>query len=198
MYVRTGATTQLLRHPCVANPNNPMKIDQSDFENLKIAGAKFVSLDLRSFNSVACPGFHEIVWAGVRLGQKYPNLTKDELIQNFPDRQTIKQTVTKEAFDSKEYMKCLLKKAIDQGGLGCFLDLWTDRYKHNSYMAITANFYIVQDEHIEQKRFIIDMGNITEIVKSKEVIKQHIVDVFDGYGITREEIKSSVVFTTDR
>lgn len=199
-YVKSDATTQLLRHPCVLklNPNVPNKIDRSDFENLKTSAAKFVCLDLRPFRSVECLGFYEIIMAGVKLGQKYPNLTRDDVISNFPGRKTVKEKVTAEALDSKEQMKCLLRRAIDQGGLGCTIDLWTDRYKHNSYMAMTANFGVVQDEYIEQKRFVFYMGNITEIVKSKPVIKTHIVNTFADFGITEEEIKTSVVLTTDR
>lgn len=199
-YIKSGATTQMLRHGCVEElvTKRMSKIDQTDFENLKNAAAKFVSLDLRPFRSVECPGFHEIVMAAVQIGQKYPNLTRDDLISNFPGRKTIKETVSAVAHESKEHMKYLLRSAIDQGGLGCTLDLWTDRFKHNTYMALTANFCIVQDEHIEQKRLIFYMGNITEIVKSKPVIKSHIIDTFADFNITEEEIKAFVVFTTDR
>lgn len=42
------------------------------------------------------------------------------------------------------------------------------------------------------------MGNLTDIVKSKAVIKSKIVEVFADFGITEAEIKDYVVFTTDR
>lgn len=199
-YVKSGATTQLLRHTCVAelDPKKLRKIDQIDFENLKNAAAKFVCLDLRPFRSIECPGFYEIIMASIKLGRKYPNLTKEDLISNFPGRKTIKETVSAVAMESKEHMKYLLRSAINQGGFGCTLDLWTDRYKHNTYMALTANFCSVHDERIEQKRLVLYMGNITEIVKSKPVIKSHIIDTFADFNITEEEIKTFVVFTTDR
>lgn len=65
-------------------------------------------------------------------------------------------------------------------------------------MAMTANCCTVLDTHIQQKRFVFSMGNVTEIYKSKEVIKSYIVNAFADYGITEDEIKASVVFTTDR
>lgn len=198
-----GTTTQLLRHECVkslmqSTSSDHIKIDQIDFDNLKTAAAKFVCLDLRPFYSVECPGFQEVIMAGVRLGQKYPQLKKDDLIKNFPGRQAVENEVYKEALESKEHMKYLLREAVNYGGLGCTLDLWTDKYKHNTYMAITANFCIVKDTHIEPKRIVFYMGNITDIVKSKEVIKSTIIDAFADFGLSEAEIKNCVVFTTDR
>lgn len=198
-----STTTQLLRHRCVIDimPSfsvESIKIDQSAFDELKKAAAKFVCLDLRPFHSVECPGFLELVMAGVKLGQKYPQMTKDDLVKNFPGRKAIKDMVTADALDSKESMKRLLRKAIDQGGLGCTIDLWSDKYKHNTYMAMTANFCYALDEKIDQKRLVFYMGQITDIVKTKAVIKSRIVDVFSDFGITEEEIRTCVVFTTDR
>lgn len=66
-------------------------------------------------------------------------------------------------------MKSLLKNAINQGGLGCTLILWTDKYKHNTYMAMTAHFCDVLDEKIEQKSLMIYMGHITDIVNSNHL-----------------------------
>lgn len=160
--------------------------------------AKFVCLNLRPFNSVECLGFHEIVMAGVKLGQKYPTLTKDDLARNIPGRKAVTDMVTADALHSKKYITCAFREAITLGGLGCTLDLWTDKYKHNTYMAMTANFCVVQDEKIVQKRFVFYMGNITDIVKSKQVIKSRIIDVFGDFEISDEEIKTCVVFTTDR
>lgn len=196
-----ATTTQLLRHSCVRElmPNNDrLKFDQEDRGNLKTAAAKFVCLDLRPFHAVECLGFQEILMAGVKLGQKYPDLKREDLVANMPGRMAVENTVIQEALDSKEHMKHLLRKSINSGGLGCTLDLWTDKFKHNTYMAITANFDILQETHIEKKRIVFYMGNITEIVKSKAVIKSKIVEIFDDFGITEAEIRDRVVFTTDR
>lgn len=202
-FANESATTQLLRHPCVAESipsktSDNIRISQSDIDELKKAAAKFVCLDLRPFNAVECPGFFDIVMAGVKLGQKYPRLTKDDLKKILPGRKAIKNMVTADALDSKETIKLLFREAINQGGLGCTLDLWTDKYKHNTYMAMTANFGVTKEKEIEMKRMVFYMGNITDIVKSKDVIKSRIIDVFHDFGVTEEEIKSYVVFTTDR
>lgn len=62
-------------------------------------------------------------------------------------------------------------------------------------MAMTANF---EETHIEPKRIVFYMGNITEIFKSKAVIKSKIVETFADFGITEAEMKDCVVFTKDR
>lgn len=196
----TATTTQLLRHSCVKEGPTPaecIKIDKIDADNLKKAAAKFVALDLRPFHSVECPGFQELCMEFVKLGQKYPEMTKNDLVENLPGRKAVRNMVTTDALESKEHMKCLLRKAINQGGLGCTLDLWTDKYKHNTYMALTANFYEVC-EKIEHRRFVFFMGNITDIVKTKQVIKTKIVEVSAEFGINEDEIRNFVVFTTDR
>lgn len=165
---------------------------------LKIVAAKFVCLDLRPFYSVQCPGFQEVVMAGVKLGQKYPHSEKEDLLKNLPSRNTIKNMVNNEALDSKEHMKYLLEHCMNLGGMGCTLDLWTDKYKHNTYMAMTANFCTIDNAKIEPKRIVFYMGNITDIVKSKAVIKSKIVGVFNDFGVTENQIKKFVKFTTDR
>lgn len=198
-----GTTTQLLRHPCVRKlmpsaSGDRVKIDQIDFDNLKTATAKYVCLGLHSFYSVECPGFQDVIMAGVKLGQKYPDITRDDLLSCLPGRKAIKNAVIREAMESKEHIKCLFKKSIRSGGMGCTLDLWTDKYKHNTYMAMTAHFCTVEDTSIEQNRIVFYMGNIADIVKSKAVIKSKIVEVFADFGLTEAEIKNLVVFTTDR
>lgn len=197
----SGTTTQLLRHSCVMElmpRSNRIQIDRDDFENLKLAAAKFVCLDLRPFHAIECPGFQEVIMAGVKLGQKYPLLQKDDVIENLPGRLAVENTVNQEALESKEHIKYLLKESINFGGLGCTFDLWTDKHKHNTYMAITANFCSIQENHIEPRRIVFYMGNITEYVKSRALIKSKIVEVFADFGISEADIKNNVVFTTDR
>lgn len=65
-FANENATTQLLRHPCVAEllpskTSDNMRISQSDIDGLKKAAAKFVCSDLRPFYAVECPGFFDIV-----------------------------------------------------------------------------------------------------------------------------------------
>lgn len=194
----SGNTTQLLRHSCVESIETETKIDPRDFEKLKKSGAKFVCLDLRPLNAIECPGLKELVSTGFELGQKYPTMTKDQFLQNFPCRKTVKGVVNDEACSSKAEIKMILREAIDQNGLGCTLDLWKDKYKSNTYMAMTANVFLLRDTGIELKRVVLHLGMIPEIVKSQRVIKLRIIEVFDDYAVSEGEIRDNITFTTDR
>lgn len=63
---------------------------------------------------------------------------------------------------------------------------------------MTANMYILRNEGLENKRLVFHMGHITEIVKSKELIRARIIDVFRDFDVTEDEIRAKITFTTDR
>lgn len=194
-YAVQGSTVQLLRHACVPSQRE-FKIDFSDHEELMKAASKFVNLDLRPFYALECQGLLELVMAGVKLGKKYPSMTIDELKKNFPSRNSVKKMVSSEAECAKDLIKKLFEKSKINGGFGCTLDLWSDQYKHYTYMAMTANMFLLVEDGITQKRVVFHMGRIEEIVKSKEVIRTRIIEVFRDYGLSEDEIKKYVTFTT--
>lgn len=137
--------------------------------------------------------------AGVRLGKKNPKMSMNDLARIFPSRNTVKTVVESEAQRAKESIKILFRKAIDQsGGFGCTLDLWNDKIKHNSYLAITGNMFFANEHNIDQRRVVFHMGCMEELVKSREVIRSRVIEVFKDYGVTEKEIKECVTFTTDR
>lgn len=184
-----GSTTKLLRHPCVNPPERSVK---------NVNAAKFVCMDLRPFNALECSGLRELFLAGTELGKKYPTMQNKDFLEIFPSRHTVKTIITDEASRAKEAIKILFRESIKQGGLGCTLDLWSDKFKSNTYMAMTANVYLIRDDHIEQKRLVFHMGYIADIIKSKEVVKSRIVEVFRDFEVSTEEIRENVTFTTDR
>lgn len=193
----SGNTTQLRRHACIS-PLKSTPVNMEDFENLKQAAAKFVCLDFRPFNAVECTGLRDMLAAAFEIGQKYPNMSTDEFLTCIPSRNTVKTTVSGNAANAKPLIEDIFEEAIKQGGFGCTLDLWTDNFKSISYMVITANAYLLRDAFIEQKRLVFHMNHITDIVKSKEVIKAHIIKVFHDFGLDQHALKTNVTFTTDR
>lgn len=194
-----GTTAQLLRHECVEKEVNNLKhVDNTDFDGLKRAAAKFVCMDLRPFTALECPGLQDLIMAGVKLGKKHHKMTLDDLKRVLPSRNTVKAMVTCEAQEARESIKNLFQKAIENNGFGCTIDLWSDKYNHCSYLAMTANMFLVEGVEIVQKRLVFHMGKVGEIVKSKEVIRKRIFEVFAEYGLTQDDIKQFVTFTTDR
>lgn len=201
-YMRTGgSTTQMLRHPCInakVAGESSTKIDANSVEKLNRAAAKFICLDLRPMNALEGDGIRELFMAGIELGKRYPKVNTENLMAHFPSRKSVKTIIAAEANDAKQNIKAIFRSAILEGGFGCTIDLWSDKYKHNSYMGMTANVYVSTDKCIEQRRIVFNMEHISEIVKSKELIKSKIIEVFNGFDVSKEEIKSFVTFTTDR
>lgn len=195
-FIRSSATTQLLRHSCISTSS--ANVDADSIDKLNKAAAKFVCMDLRPMYALEGEGLCEIFKAGIELGKKYPKANTESLMANFPSRKSVKTIIANEANDAKQNIKAIFKSAIKQGGFGCTLDLWTDNYKHNSYMGMTANVYIATDDCIELKRIVFNMEHVTEIFKSKDLIKSKIIEVLNDFDVNREEIKNSITFTTDR
>lgn len=194
-----GSTTKLLKHPRVEpiEPNS-VNVDSTDIENIKHAAAKFVCLDFRPFHAIDCTGLRDLALASFELGKKYPNMKNSEFLEHLPCRNTVKKYVADEAIIAKTKIKALFAEAIAQGGLGCVLDLGSDKYNSNSYLAMTANVFLLRDDSIEHKGVIFHMGLIPDLVKSKEVIKSRILEVFAEYDVDPNAIKNFVTFTTDR
>lgn len=197
-YRSGGNTTQLLRHPCITPSSVAVNINPKDIDNLKQATAKFVCLDLRPYNAVECIGLRELVMAGVEIGKKFPTIKSADFFSQFPSRYSTKGVIADMAIRAKSAISVVFEESIKQGGLGCTLDLWTDNFKSNSYMAMTANVFLLRDTHIEQKRLVFHMGLVEDIVKSKQVVKTRIINVFNDFGVNADGIKKHVTFTTDR
>lgn len=195
----SGSTTKLLRHACANRPARiEMNVNPNDLDKIKRAAAKFICMDLRPFNALECTGLQELVWVATELGKKYPTITRERFFQLFPCRNTVKSIISDGAVRAKNEMKVLFKKSMEQDGLGCTMDMWTDRYKANTYMAMTANVFLIRDDFIEHKRLVFHMGQIADIVKSKEVVKARIIDVFRDFDVSTQEMKEKVTLTTDR
>lgn len=194
-----GSTTKLLRHPCVIPvERNLVNVNSRDLDKIKRAAAKFVCMDLRPINAIECSGLRELIWTGIELGKKYPVLTAEDFFQFFPSRNTVKSIIADEAIRAKNAIKILFRNSIKQGGLGCTLDLWSDSFKSNSYMAMTANVVLVSETCIQQKPLVFHMGYIEDIVKSKQVVKSRIIEVFNEFEVSTLEMKENVTITTDR
>lgn len=196
-----GTTTQLLRHRCVTENTTRKSIEPIDtvfIEKLKEAAAKFVCLDLRPMYALEGDGIRELFMAGFKMGKRYPKMSVENLMEHFPTRKSVKTVIATVANDAKQKIKAMFKSAIEEGGFGCTVDMWTDKHRHNTYMGMTANVYISTDECIEQKRIVFNMEHISEIVKSKDLLKSKIVGIFNEFDVTPEEIKNYITLTTDR
>ena len=57
-----------------------------------------------------------------------------------PSRTTISREINRQANDIREQLSVELKIMAGQGVLSISPDLWSDKYKQNSYLGLTAHF----------------------------------------------------------
>lgn len=91
-------------------------------------------------NAIEGDGVREIFMAGIEFGKKYPKMNTENLAAYLPSRKSVKTKITQQADDAKQRIKAIFKLAVAEGGFGCTRDMWTDKYKHNTYMAMTAEY----------------------------------------------------------
>lgn len=163
---------------------------------LKIAAAKFVCRDLRPYHAIDCPGLFDLCAATMKFGQRYATATDEDLKKSMPTRNAVKATVSEVASTVREKIKTILQKSREYGGFGATTDNWTDNHLHNSYICVVVHTRIATELRIKKYNFVLHTNIITDLVKTKKVIVDRIVDVFAEYGFNAADVKQFVTFTT--
>lgn len=93
----------------------------------------------------------------------------------------------------------ILRETIEHSsGFACTLDLWSDDFRQKSYLAVTAHTKCTGNDAIKHDRLVIEMKEVPDECKTKEVIEREVFNALTQYGITEEQIKNNVEFVTDR
>lgn len=199
---KAGNTTGLLRHICFQTEVNGAKkilIAPKAKIELREAAANFVAKDLRPYSAIEGDGLRKLCLAVMKFGQKYKIATENDLMDVLPCRNTVKAYVSKNAESIKEVIRGKLDQAKEIGGFAITSDAWTDNHKRLTYICIIAHCNIVTEEHgIERQKYVLYVNEITEAIKSKEVIVKYLLDVLKDYGFNEEEVREFVTFVTDR
>lgn len=119
-------------------------------------------------------------------------------MQALPSRNTTKHYVDVIVEEQRQKIKQILEKSKKFGGFAATTDTWTDKYKHVTYICISAHVNIEEETEIRSCRFILHTGEITEMVKTGEVLIRHILSVFVRYDFNEDDVKKYVVFISDR
>lgn len=211
----TNSTTPFHRHICVTSKEKgqpaitqytallsakkPTKISAQDQQNLRNGIIQFICSDLRPFNAVEGKGFCAAMSAAIKIGQTYPSLESTEIKKILPSRSTIQRDIESKADVAKENVKVKLKNAFESfGGSACSSDLWSDEYRQRNYIAVTAHIPVLSEKEIKYERYILGVEEVKEIVKTKEVIESHILEMLSTYGFSENDAKLSIYFVTDR
>lgn len=196
-----GNTNIFHRHRCTTSTGkerSSILVSTQEKEKLKRGCASFVSLDLRPYHSVDCEGFFLLACAIMQFGQKYPKATEKDLQKALPCRNTVKSIVGDIASEVRKQIRDILQRGKDVNGFGVTTDCWSDKFKHTTYMCITVHINTVELNGIRRHRYIIHLDEITEFVKSKQVLIHHICKIFAQYGFSEEDIRKFCIFLSDR
>lgn len=206
-----GNTNAFHRHECIESDqemgvkkrrkktsNKNIIFKDEDKAALKIASAKFVCKDLRPFHAIDCPGTFDLCSAAMKFGQKYPTATDEDLKKAMPSRNTTKAAVEEIANSVREKIKSVLEKSKVHGGFAATTDSWTDNHMHTTYICVVVHAKIVTEFKIKKYNFVIHTNEITDLVKTKEVIVNRLIDVFAEYGLNADDVKKFITFVTDR
>lgn len=172
-----GNTNAFRRHICynkeisqVAGDSKSFLIKQRDKNDLKLAAVKLVTKDLRPYYAIEREGLIALCYASMIFGQHYPKANKSHLVEALPTRNTVRSAVCQTAEENRQKIRTLLKAAKSNGGIAATSDTWTDGFKHLTYICVVVHINVVEDDGIRYHRFILNVSEITELVKSAKVI----------------------------
>lgn len=197
-----GNTMLFTRHVCRTNDsvNNKTKLlirpeHKSEF---KTAAANFIAKDLRPYMAVEGEGLMDLCFASMKFGQQYKTASIDDLCAVMPSRNTVRSHLEKTANRIKSKIKKILQNAKEVGGFAITSDTWTDKYRRLTYICLVAHCNIITEKGIVRHKFTLYVNQITELVKSKEVIVNYILSVLKDYGFNEEDVRQFITFVTDR
>lgn len=169
-----------------------------DKADLRMAAAKFVAKDLRPCHAIECEGLQDLCYASMKFGQKFPKANFDDLKRALPCENTVMNAVREIASDSRKMIREILIKSKESGGFAVTTDTWTDKFRQRTYISIVVLVNTVQFNGIQYHRLNACNNEITEMVKTKEVIVKHILRVFHEFGLSPEDVRKFATFVTDR
>lgn len=124
----------------ISHSMNP--ISACDKQKILNAGIKFVTEDLRPYKAVEGTGFFHLIEAVWNLGAKMGTVSQEKLAEILPTRQTISNNIKLKADRVRDKLKLQLNEVYKEyKSIPMTIDIWSDKYKHISYVGITAHFY---------------------------------------------------------
>lgn len=108
------------------------------------AATEFIVRDIRPFYALEGEGLQNLLKTMIHVGKKYPRLALDYIKRLIPSRFTMRRHTDKKTIDAIKMIKTDLAKSIQSvGGFSCTLDLYSHRYRCNTYLCITARLNII-------------------------------------------------------
>ncbi|CAF5117932.1 unnamed protein product, partial [Rotaria sp. Silwood1] len=106
--------------------------------------ALWICQNIRPISIVEDEGFLNIIQQCLSWnGGPFNNINGNDIL---PSRSTITREINRQANDIRERLGVILRKGAKQECLAISPDLWSDKFKQNSSLGLTAHF--VDDQHI--------------------------------------------------
>lgn len=202
-----STTTRLLEHrnkckerPIVESKTSPtINFKLNELTDLREAAACYVIKDCQPFNAINGKGLLDLCYESVKLGWKYPRMTRADLANAFPCPNTIKPRVDQMAADGKSWITKKMRHSIDIAKrIAATADMWTEPLNSTSILALTVHFFVIEDACLKLESHTIDLREIKALSITGPIIKRAIYDIFLEYGVIEEEVEEYVCMVTDR
>ncbi|CAF4932680.1 unnamed protein product [Rotaria sp. Silwood1] len=206
-YVFTyGSTKSLNSHKCVKelssistspstkSPSLNSKINRFSSEKKKTLTsliALWICQSIRPISIVEDEGFLNTIQQCLSWnGGPFNNINGNDIL---PSRSTITREINRQANDIRERLGVILRKGAKQECLAISPDLWSDKFKQNSSLGLTAHF--VDDQHILHS---IDLccEPYNEIDKTAGNVLKSITAALSRFGL--DQLMDKITFVCDR
>lgn len=206
-------TSKLLSHACQIDKQprindflssstsnaSPASFSREEIDEIREAASQFVVNDIRPFYAVEGEGLRNFLKAIVKVSKRHPNMSEADIDRLLPSRRVIKRYVYNKSIEMKKIIKNDFKRAIESvGGFCVTLDLYSDKYKCNNYLGITAKMNILSGDEIEQKEYVINLDAIYSTKKTGQVVREEIIKVLNQFDLTENHMRENITWITDR
>lgn len=203
-----GSTTTRLRDHRQKCPkrrkierDGPSKIafKSDELVPLHHASAQFIVEDLEPYLAIEGNGLHHLIYEGIQLGLKHPEMTLADLKVALPTRNTVKARVKDMTIVGTNYLARKVRNSLDHvGKIAATTDMWTKPNNSSSIITLTLHFFTIDETKLNLECFTADLVEVPQLTVTGSVVKQAILDMFATLDVTGDEVQKNVCMVTDR
>lgn len=204
-------TSKLLKHKCKDHGqptindfiSNSSKISahfsKNEITAIRDAAVEFIVKDIRPFYAVEGDGLQSLIKTIAKISRNHPNLSDTDIERLIPSRKVVRSRVDDKGIEAHEMIKTDLARAIETtGGFCCMIDLYSDRYKCNSYLGIVAKLNIIEENEIHQREYVLNLDTVKCDKKTGEEIRRELIRVLAKFDLTEKHMIENITWITDR
>lgn len=204
-------TSKLLNHKCqnLSQPtiqgflsisnNNGAKFSKNDIDAVRDAAAKFVVKDIRPFYAVEGEGLQDLIKTIAKINRKHPNLSDADIERLIPSRKVVRSHVDVKGILAQEIIKKDLVRAIETtGGFCLMIDLYTDKFKSNSYLGMVAKLNFIEGDEIYRRVYVLNLDVMRSVQKRGEEVRNEIIKILKKFDLTEQHMIENITWITDR